>query len=1080
MLAVAASARAQFIWIGQGTTRSISDTANWGGFVAPPNDGSADLYFPNGLHDKATLPANYDVDGIFVGGGNDFTIDASTPTTLHVGSGIALIDNQNNFLRFGPNVTVDFAGTVVFDVKDGTMLFAGHITGGATLDLIQSDASGNGTFIFNNTGTGNTYSGATYLGDGNGSVGVAFWNSTPFGSSSVYTLVPNGGLVTLIAHGTQTLTNNFNFTFMNPGSGQVTFRSWDAPLRFNGQITLGTNALFAASILQNALPAPNGAGSIPIPGASQRNPIMFQAAGITQMTAGLSLTLNGPGIFILNGNNTYSGGTIVGGNIIFGSNASIPSSGSLTINGGGYVGFADNTAGQFAAFLSGHVPVGAAGGIGFDTLPGSSTATFNDAINLTGYTNLRLGSATTAIITGTITPANGTADYKFGNGGGILQVQSALSGTHNVSLSSTNGTVPLTVYLQGYNTYSGTTNVGNGFLIFDSANAFSILSPANSLTAGGAATAVGSSYIGYTVNSGFTPSTFLGNFNKTSTWGIVGFDTGGTTLSNVDLTGFNDGVFIGTTTAATLDASTFTGTNVTNGSNAANTLRFTAAQSGILTVNGTIADGAFPKSVMIGTPAISGPYSSGTVILNGANTYTGGTTVNAGNIGSPTLAVGNSAALGTGTLTFTSGSGGIAGLQATSGGINLANAINLFNSAPGTGSGPQLYLTGTQSFTLSGSITGDQTTTIYLYNASPLSVTLAGNNAAFLGTIQLFNGSLTLLNNYGAGSSTINFGLSGAGTLTFGGAATAPLIYGLTGDSGTVSIPGGTNLTYDLSYGDSRDTDFGGIISGSGSLTLTAPTSSHMQGTFLSGANTYSGGTTVLDHAVLAMGNNSAAGSGTVTLNAPYGGIALNSGVTFTNPLTYTTGALMGFGTYAPTGSPTLTFDTGHTIAPGLAGVDGNEGGVVGTLTLNTDVVFANGGQFNYGLKDPGTADGLSLLNISGNLNITASAGGFTLKLFTYDTSNNLGFANLTLGNTYNLPIATVTGTLNGFSASAFTVDATNFQLGQWSPTVFTVSQTGNTLYLNFTAVPEPSTYALLALGLGTLVAPALRLRRRR
>ena len=385
---------------------------------------------------------------------------------------------------------------------------------------------------------------------------------------------------------------------------------------------------------------------------------------------------------------------------------------------------------------------------------------------------------------------------------------------------------------------------------------------------------------------------------------------------------------------------------------------------------------------------------------------------------------------------------------------------------------------GTQSFTLSGNISGDESTTIYLYNASPLGVTLAGNNSGFLGTFQLFNGSLTLLNNYGAGSAWINFGLSGSGTLTFGGAATAPVIYGLSGDSGTVSIPGGTNLTYDLSYGDQRDTDYGGTITGSGSLTLTAPTASGMQGSLLNGTNTYSGGTTVLDHAVLAMGNNSAAGTGSVTLNAPYGGLALNSGVTFTNPLTYTAGSLMGWGTFAPTGTSTLTFDTNHTVAPGLSGTDNNDGGVVGTLTLNTDVVFANGGQFNYALKDPGIGDGLSLLAINGNLNITASAGGFTLKLFTYDYSNSLGFANLTLGNTYNIPIATVSGTLTGFSPSAFTVDATNFQLGQWSPTVFTVSQSGNTLYLNFTAVPEPSTYALLALGLGTLVVPALRRRR--
>ncbi|MBS0662354.1 MAG: hypothetical protein JSR48_03770, partial [Verrucomicrobia bacterium] len=709
MLAIAASTRAQFIWIGQGATGSVSDPYNWIGHAAPPNDGSASLYFTKSLHDQAQLPSSFALDTILVGGGVDFTLDAASPTTLTIGSGIASIDTNGNFLRFGPNLTVNFAGTVLFDTKGGTTLFAGHITGGATLDLIQSDATSNGTFIFNNTGSGNSYSGATYLGDGVGSVGVAFWNSAPFGSSSVYSQVPNGGSVTLIAHGAQTLTNSFSYMFLNPGAGQVTFRSWDAPLVFSGQNTLNSSGTFGSPILTNALPAPNGAGSIPIPGNFQRNPIVFQGAGITQSVAGLALTFNGPGFFVLTGSNSYSGGTVVNGHVVFGSNASIPASGALTINGAGYVGLADNTSGQFAAFLSGHVPTGTSGAAGFDTLPGSPIATFSDAINLTGYVNLRLGSATKAIITGNITLDGTATTYKFGNGGGTLQVQSPLGGTQGLSLTSGNGNVPLTLYLQGYNTYSGTTNVGNGFLIFDGANAFSVLAPTNSLVAGGAATNVGASYIGYTSASGFTPAAFVGNFNKASTWGILGFDTG-TTISSLDLTGFNDGVFIGTTTAATIDASTLIGTTVANGSNAANTLRFTASQSGTLTVTGAIADGANPTAVMIGTPAAAGSYSSGTVVLGSASTYSGGTIVNAAGVASPTLAFGNNLALGTGTLTFTSGVGGLAGLKATAGGLTLANPIVLNNTAPGTGAGPQLYLTGTNSFTLSGNITGDAST----------------------------------------------------------------------------------------------------------------------------------------------------------------------------------------------------------------------------------------------------------------------------------------------------------------------------------------------------------------------------------
>ncbi|MBS0662353.1 MAG: PEP-CTERM sorting domain-containing protein [Verrucomicrobia bacterium] len=1077
MLVSVAGVHAQFIWSGQGATRQITDAGNWQGLVAPPNDGTAVLYLGKGLHDTLLLGSNYDLDTIIVAGGQTFSIDSAAPITVNIGSGILSSDLLGNYLSFGSNITLNISGSQVFDTKAGTTRISGGIAGTGSLALVQTsnDSNYTGTFIFNNTSTGNTYTGGTTLGDGTNSVGVAFWNSSPFGTGNVDILVPNAGVITLISHGYQTLNNNLTVTQVNPSSGQITFRSWDSPLVFDGTVTLATSSIFASGFTQNVIPAPDNSGSVPVPGMFSRNPIMFTNA-ITESGGSRSLVFNGTNVFFLTGSNTYTGGTTVNGSLVFGSLGAVPTTGTITVNTG-YVGFGDTTANSFATFLSTYIPVGSTGAIGLDTLPGNPTQTFSDPINLSSFsTSIRIGSATSANLAGTITPNAG--GFRFGGGGGRLNVQSSLAGAFGLTLFSNNGNIPLTVYLQGTNSYTGFTNVNNGFLIFDSGGAFSSGAPAQSLTATGAANNVGASYIGYTGGTSFTPSTFLSNFNQANTWGIIGFDTGATAISSLNLTGFNDGVFIGTTTSAQIDGSTLTGTTVTNGSNAANTLRFTAALGGVLTVTGPIIDGASPKAVMIGSPSPSGPYSGGTVILSDANSYTGGTTVNAANIASITLGVGNSAALGTGPLTFTSGSGNLAGLKATTTGINLPNAITLYNSAPGTGSGPLVYFTGSNDFTLSGSITGDATTSLNMYNSTPIAVTLSGNNSAFLGNITLYNGTLNLLNNYAAGGGSIFFGLAGSGLLTFGGAATNPVIYGLSGDSGTISIPGGTNLNYDISYGDNRDTDYGGTITGAGSLTLTAPTSPNMQGALLSGNNTYSGGTTVLNNAILALGSNTGAGSGTVVVNAPGGGLALNSGVTFTNPLTFTAGSLLGWGTFAPTGTSTFTFDTNHAVAPGLAGADQNDGGVVGTLTLNADVVFADGGTFKYAIKDPSTPDGLALLAINGNLNITASPGGFTLKLFTYDTANTLGFANLTLGNTYNIPIATISGSITGFSPTAFTIDATNFQLGQWSPTVFSLSQSGGTLYLNFTAVPEPSTYALLALGLGTLVLPGFRRRR--
>ena len=349
-----------------------------------------------------------------------------------------------------------------------------------------------------------------------------------------------------------------------------------------------------------------------------------------------------------------------------------------------------------------------------------------------------------------------------------------------------------------------------------------------------------------------------------------------------------------------------------------------------------------------------------------------------------------------------------------------------------------------------------------------------------------------MLNNNAAGLGTLYFGLSGTGTVTFGGGATAPVLYGISGDGNGISggskliIPSGTNLTFDVSDNLNHQHDFGGTISGLGSLTLTAPGASIPKTLNLSGNNTYSGGTTINDKALFVLSSNTAAGTGPVIVNATSGGIILNSGVTFTNPLTFTSGALMGFGVFQPASMPTITFDTGRSVAPGAGALGDGGGASVGLLHLDfTTVTFANGGTYNWALQDaaltpdPSTPGGYSLLAISGNLNITATAGGFTLNLYTYDSTNLLGLAALPLYVPYHLPILTA-GTITGFSPSAFTINAgATFQNGTLSPTVFTLSQTGNTIFLDFTPIPEPSTYALFSLGLGTIFLPFLRRRRR-
>ena len=1062
LLASVIAAQAQFTWTGLGANRDVATAGNWRGNTPPPNDGSATIALDHAINNTLLLSADYNFNAVTLNNNDDYLITAASAHILTLNGGLTASTITNSRLILSANITLNLVGPQTMDAGASSIIVNGHITGSSPLSLLSTSGTGNGVFVFNNTGTGNTYTGNTTLGDGVNYVGVAFWNASPFGTGSVTANSGSGTSVQLIAHGTQTITNAFTFS----GPGSISLRSWDAPLTYSGNVTLATNTTFGTTATQNFLAAPAQDGSVPMPGLATRQPIVFSG----NISGASTLTTNGPGVLELTGTNTYTNGTTVGGSTVFGSSSSSP--GVVNILAQGYAG--DATPGNFASFLT-HINVAtSAGGIGLDSLSGTNT--FSDAIDLSSFSSgvIRVGSATSAIYNGLLTP-QGT-NYQFGNGGGVLYVTSNLGGSRGLSMNNASQ-IPLTLFLQGTNAYTLGTTVNNGFVVFD---AFYSLPISGALVAAGASTIVGNSYIGYTELIQFaTPAAFLSNFTKATTWGIVGFDThaGNPTVSitNVDLTGFNDGVFIGTTTSANIDATTLTGTTVANGSNAANTLRFTASRNGVLTVNGAITGG---KSVMIGSPYDGGspyaPYSSGTVVLNGASTYTGGTTLNAMNFSGPTLEFDTANALGTGNLTVATSAtngGGLVALQAGSGSLILPNNIVLQNAGVG---GPQLYFTGTNAFTLSGMITGDNTSSLTLYNPVPLSVSLAGNNSGFLGDINAYNGTLTLKNDNAAGLGNLLYG-GGAMTVTFGGAATNPYLYGIKGAIGNLIIPGGTNLHFDVSDDVTHDSEFGGVVSGAGSVIVLAPTAVKAEVLYLSGNNTYSGGSTISgNNAVMALGSNTAAGTGTVTVNAPTGGLILNSGVTFTNNLVFTTGALGGFGTFSPAGGP-LTFDTGRTVIPGLGNL--SKDSPVGTLTFGNNVTFGNGGAYVWSLQDVTRTDGASLINITGNLDITATGGGFNFLVFSFDATGNQGLANLSYGTPYSIQVLHATGAINGFSPTDFTINGSQFQNDPGA--VFTLTNVGSDLFLNFTAVPEPSTYALLGLGLGAVLFPALRRRKR-
>jgi autotransporter-associated beta strand protein len=177
---------------------------------------------------------------------------------------------------------------------------------------------------------------------------------------------------------------------------------------------------------------------------------------------------------------------------------------------------------------------------------------------------------------------------------------------------------------------------------------------------------------------------------------------------------------------------------------------------------------------------------TGTLTLTNTNTYSGGTNLNGG-----TLAISSDANWGTGPLSF---NGGTLEALAAGGGIVSNKAITL-NSAGGT----FLADAGTAS-TLSGPIAGTG------------SWTKTGQGTLILSGANTYSGGTTI----------------SAGTLQLGNGGT------------TGSITGNVLNNGVLAFDRSGTVAFGGVISGTGSVTQIGTGT-----TILTGSNTYTGGTTI-------------------------------------------------------------------------------------------------------------------------------------------------------------------------------------------------------------------------------------------
>ncbi|QTN32381.1 autotransporter-associated beta strand repeat-containing protein [Akkermansiaceae bacterium] len=254
------------------------------------------------------------------------------------------------------------------------------------------------------------------------------------------------------------------------------------------------------------------------------------------------------------------------------------------------------------------------------------------------------------------------------------------------------------------------------------------------------------------------------------------------------------------------------------------------ATGGTFTQGDAIADSTGTSGGIIGLSKLG----SGTLVLDKANTYTGGT-----NIADGVVLVASGSALGSGAVTVT----GNATLGATTNGVVLSNdiAINSGVTLTAQTSNP-INLTLAGDLTGSGTLQGSDGSDVYR-------LFLNGDNSAFTGTVvsrttsagsgglgmRFANGSASLPNGTLQISSAIPVELNSAGTYSFGTVTDAGGGgFKTTGAGVHTLLIGGNNNSSSIS---------GAVTDGTGSIALTKTGSGAL--TLSNAANTYSEATIV-------------------------------------------------------------------------------------------------------------------------------------------------------------------------------------------------------------------------------------------
>jgi autotransporter-associated beta strand protein len=247
---------------------------------------------------------------------------------------------------------------------------------------------------------------------------------------------------------------------------------------------------------------------------------------------------------------------------------------------------------------------------------------------------------------------------------------------------------------------------------------------------------------------------------------------------------------------------------------------------------------------------------------------------------------------------------------------------------------------------------------------------------------------------------------------------------------------GPQDATLTLGGATTPGTGFGGVIGIGNQLINVVKTGANTQ--TLTGANTYTGATTIAEGTLALSGAGSINGSPTVTVasGAVFDVSAVAAG--------YTLGSAQTLG---GSGNVNGATTVGGTISPNM--------NAIGTFTMGA-ATLAGGGGFDFQIHDAASSAGTGwdLLSTTGDLTVPGS-GSFTIRLASASSAGGAAgqAINFNDGAAGSWAMMTTAGSLLGFDANRFTVDASGFT-NPLAGGTFTVSDTGASgtgLYLVFT-----------------------------